>query len=165
MPSVVLDASAVLALLRQERGWETVAAVIDGSAISAVNYSEVISKMVERGGHLERVVAEAEGRWPEYPLALLEIGRKNNLLVPGMSLPGPRELWDNARTALPDVPARVLFAFGQSELSPEAKANLLQVGDEAEQREILKQEYFKKYPHELQRLRRLDRRPPNLNKP
>lgn len=109
---------------------------------------------------------EVEGRWPDYPLALLDLARKNNQTVPGMSLPGPRELWDSARTALPDVPNRVLAALDKSELSPEAKASLLSVGDDmAERREILKEEYFKKYPQELQRLRRLDHRGPNFNKP
>ena len=43
-----------------------------------------------------------------------------NQAVPGMSLPGPRELWDSARTALPDLPDRVLSAFAGTELSASA---------------------------------------------
>jgi PIN domain nuclease of toxin-antitoxin system len=48
MSEVVLDASAVLALLVGEPGWEAVAGVVSGATISAVNLSEVIAKLVER---------------------------------------------------------------------------------------------------------------------
>ena len=48
MSEVVLDASAVLALLAAEEGWENVAAVVSGAAISAVNLSEVVAKLAER---------------------------------------------------------------------------------------------------------------------
>ena len=46
---VVLDASALLALMRAERGADRVAAVIDGAAIGAVNLAEVVSKFVREG--------------------------------------------------------------------------------------------------------------------
>jgi ribonuclease VapC len=49
MPSAVLDASAVLAVLNAETGAEIVLAALDDAALSAVNYAEVISKLVERG--------------------------------------------------------------------------------------------------------------------
>lgn len=49
MNRVVLDASALLALLRAEPGGEEVAESIPGAAISAVNLSEVVSKLMERG--------------------------------------------------------------------------------------------------------------------
>lgn len=48
MASVVLDASALLALLNAERGSEAVAATLPGAAISAVNLSEVVGKLAER---------------------------------------------------------------------------------------------------------------------
>lgn len=47
MSKVVLDASALLAVLRAERGRERVEAVLEGAAIGAVNLSEVIAKLVE----------------------------------------------------------------------------------------------------------------------
>ena len=53
----VLDASALLCLLIGEEGSERVAAVFDDSIISAVNYSEVVAKIVERGGSLGMVEA------------------------------------------------------------------------------------------------------------
>jgi ribonuclease VapC len=44
---VVLDASALLALLQNEPGAERVAALLSGSVISAVNLSEVVDKLVD----------------------------------------------------------------------------------------------------------------------
>ena len=50
MTSVVLDASAVLAFVNGEPGGELVAPKLLGGLMSAVNYSEVLKKSVERGG-------------------------------------------------------------------------------------------------------------------
>jgi hypothetical protein len=52
-----------------------------------------------------------EGRWPEYPLQLLRLARKHQMVIPGMSLPGPPELWASAAVALfrlPDEERQVL---------------------------------------------------------
>jgi ribonuclease VapC len=46
---IVLDASALMAVLREEAGAAAVEAVLDHAAISAVNLSEVQAKLVERG--------------------------------------------------------------------------------------------------------------------
>jgi PIN domain nuclease of toxin-antitoxin system len=46
---VVVDASAVLALLNQETGSEEILQLIDNAAISSVNLSEVIAKLAEAG--------------------------------------------------------------------------------------------------------------------
>jgi ribonuclease VapC len=46
---IVLDASALMAVLREEPGAQAVEAVLDAAAISAVNLSEVQAKLVERG--------------------------------------------------------------------------------------------------------------------
>ncbi len=53
----VLDASALMSLIMGETGAERVEAVLGEAAISAVNYSEVVAKIVERGGTIEVVVA------------------------------------------------------------------------------------------------------------
>jgi ribonuclease VapC len=45
-----LDASALLCLLNQEEGQDRVRSALAEAAISAVNYSEVVAKLVERGG-------------------------------------------------------------------------------------------------------------------
>ena len=55
MSSGVLDASALLALFHREPGWDSVAASLEGVAISAVNLAEVATRMLERGLLNERV--------------------------------------------------------------------------------------------------------------
>jgi PIN domain nuclease of toxin-antitoxin system len=45
----VLDASSLLALLHGERGAETVEPLVEGSAISTVNWSEVHQRSIARG--------------------------------------------------------------------------------------------------------------------
>ncbi|GAB3505366.1 type II toxin-antitoxin system VapC family toxin [Amycolatopsis cihanbeyliensis] len=47
--TAVLDASAMLALLRTEPGHEQVAQLLPGSVISAINYSEVVQKLTQLG--------------------------------------------------------------------------------------------------------------------
>jgi ribonuclease VapC len=58
---VVLDASAVLALLKREPGAERVRAVLDRAIIGSVNAAEVQSKLVDLG--LSRDAAEARIRF------------------------------------------------------------------------------------------------------
>jgi len=48
-PPAVLDASALLALLQNEPGAEVVAARLPQCVMSAVNLSEVVAKLVDRG--------------------------------------------------------------------------------------------------------------------
>jgi ribonuclease VapC len=50
MASAVLDSSAVLAVLNAEPGADLVIAALDDALLSTVNYAEVVSKIVERGG-------------------------------------------------------------------------------------------------------------------
>jgi ribonuclease VapC len=45
----VLDASAILAAYLNERGGEAVLEIVEGSLVSAVNYSEVLSKALDQG--------------------------------------------------------------------------------------------------------------------
>lgn len=54
--SCVLDASAVIALFRREPGWEDVLKRLPGAALSTVNASEVIHKLVEKGVPLETAI-------------------------------------------------------------------------------------------------------------
>jgi PIN domain nuclease of toxin-antitoxin system len=58
VPEVVLDASALLALLNREPGAELVAAALPGAAVSAVNLSEVVVKLAE-AGMPEKAIREA----------------------------------------------------------------------------------------------------------
>jgi len=51
--SVVVDALAVLAIMHGEEGHEKARHYLVGAAISAVNYSEVLKKAIERGSDLQ----------------------------------------------------------------------------------------------------------------
>jgi ribonuclease VapC len=49
MASAVFDSSAILAMINGERGGELVATMIKGGLVSAINYAEVVTKLVDRG--------------------------------------------------------------------------------------------------------------------
>jgi len=54
----VLDSSAVLCYLKQERGYEKVSEAIQiGASISTVNFSEVLTKVVEKGVDMDEVAS------------------------------------------------------------------------------------------------------------
>ena len=59
--SVVLDASAVLALILREPGQDRVAALLDGAVVNAVNMAEVYSTCGDRGLDVSIVGALAAG--------------------------------------------------------------------------------------------------------
>ncbi len=68
--------------------------------------------------------------------------------------------------ALPFVPKQVLLAFARKELTPDERAGLhLGSADETEQLEIIKEEYFRRNPQELQHWRRLEKRMKDGGKP
>jgi PIN domain nuclease of toxin-antitoxin system len=68
MAEAVLDASALLAFLRNEPGADKVAAVLTRCCISAVNLAETISKMVEHGKPLDQVSYQIDRlQIPEIP--------------------------------------------------------------------------------------------------
>jgi hypothetical protein len=97
-----------------------------------------------------------EGQWPAYPKLLHELAKKYKLVIPGMSLPGPAELWERARTAaLPEVPDHELRAF-VGELSHEDMRKLNLSPQDPSSRDRIRQEYFRRHPSELKRLHDLD---------
>ena len=57
MSEVVLDASAVIALINKEPGADVVDAVLDDAVISAVNLSEVIAVLIDAGFEFDRAQA------------------------------------------------------------------------------------------------------------
>lgn len=57
MSGVVLDASAILALLKGERGAAKVAAVIADASVCAINQAEVVSRYVHLGAPLDDIRA------------------------------------------------------------------------------------------------------------
>jgi PIN domain nuclease of toxin-antitoxin system len=56
----VLDASALIAFLRDEPGADKVAAVLTEACISAVNLSEILGKLVEYGKPLDEIAYQIE---------------------------------------------------------------------------------------------------------
>ena len=52
---VVLDSSAVLALINGEPGGTAVADALPGATISTVNLAEVLNKLIDRGGSHEKI--------------------------------------------------------------------------------------------------------------
>lgn len=54
MNKVVLDASAILAVFFLEDGKQVVEPVLYGASVSAVNYSEVLKKAVEKRGSIQQ---------------------------------------------------------------------------------------------------------------
>lgn len=58
--TVVLDTSAILAMLWGEPGGERVEAVIDNALVCSVNHAELVAKLVDRGanaGQIDEVLA------------------------------------------------------------------------------------------------------------
>jgi ribonuclease VapC len=58
--TAVIDASAFIALLEQEPGWERVAEAVDGAYMVAANYSEMVGHYAERGMPIEEIHALLE---------------------------------------------------------------------------------------------------------
>lgn len=58
MSRVVLDASAVLAVLQNEPGAEKVLARLPEAVISAVNFAEVVSKLPRAGSDLSQILPD-----------------------------------------------------------------------------------------------------------
>ena len=57
----MLDASALLALVQSEPGADVVAEAIEDAVISAVNFSEVVSKLADKGYPRETIEEELRG--------------------------------------------------------------------------------------------------------
>lgn len=67
--NVVLDSSAVLAAINGEAGAERVEDALPGGAISAANFSEVLSKLVDKGHDDGEAVAALDA----LPLTVLPV--------------------------------------------------------------------------------------------
>ncbi len=44
----------------------------------------------------------AQGKWPDYPFAVIELAKGKNLRVPGTVLPGSKEFWDKVKAVPAD---------------------------------------------------------------
>ncbi|HMC67127.1 MAG TPA: hypothetical protein VKI65_19480, partial [Gemmataceae bacterium] len=104
------------------------------------------------------------GNWPLYPRTLFELAYKHHLTLPGqfavVSLPGSREQWEKYRVRpvasadrLPEPPERLLREFALRESADRDQAAVEALLADPVARERLKQEFFKKHPEVLERLR------------
>jgi PIN domain nuclease of toxin-antitoxin system len=103
---IVLDASALLALINHEPGWEVVARAAAGedATISAVNYSEVLQKSARVG-----ITAEViDGALDELAITVTPFGRLDARLAASFYRHG-------SNLSLAD---RVCLALGRSVSSP-----------------------------------------------
>ena len=87
MPNAILDASALLALLLGEAGAESVLPYLNGSGISAVNYSEVLARSAALCGSLE----EAKRRVDRQDVEVIDFDADQAALVASL-LPATRFL-------------------------------------------------------------------------
>jgi PIN domain nuclease of toxin-antitoxin system len=73
----ILDASAILAYLQNEKGKEKVEAVLETSAISRINVTEVLTKLIEKGMSLN----EAKEAFDNLDLQIVEFDENQSLKV------------------------------------------------------------------------------------
>jgi PIN domain nuclease of toxin-antitoxin system len=107
---VVLDASALLALLNSEPGADQVAAALSGATISAVNLSEVVAKLAEAEMSEEAIREAVQGLPMEVVAFDQEQAYEAGLLRPptrgaGLSLGDRACLALARRLALPSLTA------------------------------------------------------------
>jgi hypothetical protein len=110
----------------------------------------------ERRAELHRL----EGKWPEYPKQLLKLARDRSLIVPGMSLPGPIEMWEAARlAAVSEASDRQLDQIVHEELTPKERAAIkFHPGDPKQTREKVMR-FLKQMSDEHNKRRRPPGRP------
>ncbi len=107
---------------------------------------------------------KAEGKWPAYPRAVQHLASAHSLPVPGMGLPGPRDIWQSFRRKsatkqdfLPELTDRVMLDFANRELTQEERAALPSMSlSDPQTREEWKRAYFVHHPEILKQLKRQD---------
>ena len=99
MKETVLDATALLALLQEEPGAETVAEAIPQSSISAINLAEVVGKLVDAGMPEEAVRTALAGLGIEVIPFDEDLAYRTGLLRP-LTSPYGLSLGDRACLAL-----------------------------------------------------------------
>ena len=104
--SAVVDASALLAWLHDEPGAECVAAVLDGALVSAVNWSEVVQKLLQRGADIEGMDAD-----------VVELGVTIEPFTAAHADVGAR-LWAKTRKAGLSLADRACLALAQDRALP-----------------------------------------------
>jgi len=114
----------------------------------------------------KEILARAEGKWPQFPQALVQLSTKRGLAIPGMTLPGPHEMWNRFRIMLtfnaeplPEVPDETLLEFVRKGMTQEERATLYSysLADPAS-REQARRLFYERNPTELERRRQADQK-------
>jgi hypothetical protein len=126
----------------------------------------------------ERLLIEAEGKWPEYPEMIQKLAQAHNLRAPWFTLPGNRERWDAYRAGpqptvqgFPELPKYKLRDFAFFDLDDldrikfKNEIDRIRSKNDTEAWAYLVDLYFESYPNELTRLRRIDREKQGLKGP
>ena len=71
----ILDASAVLTVLQNEKGQENVVPILETSAISRVNVTEILTKLIEKGMSSD----EAQEVFDNLDLQVIEFDKNQSL--------------------------------------------------------------------------------------
>jgi PIN domain nuclease of toxin-antitoxin system len=108
--TAVLDASAVLALYFEEPGADRVRSALPGACLSSVNYTETISKCLDRGQGIDTALRKIAAIGVEIVAYDTELARRAGELRPltrrlGLSLADRACLALAAREALPVLTA------------------------------------------------------------
>ena len=104
--SLILDASALLALLHEEPGAETVEQGLDGALVSAVNWSEVVQKSMKR---------QADVSWMRE--GFIEVGVVFEPFTPAQAELAAH-LWDKTRRYKLSLADRACLALAMERKAP-----------------------------------------------
>ncbi len=97
----------------------------------------------------KKQLEQAEGQWPDYHRTMMKLAHEHGMSVPGMSLPGAPEFWDQLSTSLPDESDHLLLEFAAKMPDRDLAAMQFSLTDRA-RRERLKEEYYQHNPDRLQ---------------
>ena len=117
-----------------------------------------------------RLLLDAEGKWPEYPETIQKLAAAHNLQVPWFVLPGASERWDVYRAGrpptvpgFPELPKYKLRDFVYFDLDDLDRVKFKNELDRTRTKfdqhawTYLVTSYFQRYPSELAWLRQIDR--------
>jgi hypothetical protein len=97
----------------------------------------------------KKQLEQAEGQWPDYHRTMMKLAREHGMAVPGMSLPGAPEFWDQLATSLPDESDHLLLEFAAKLADRDLAGMQFSLTDRI-RRERLKEEYYHRNPDRLQ---------------
>ena len=60
---------------------------------------DFIDKELRTDAAAAKKLDEAQGKWPEYPQAVMQLAKEKKQRVPGTFLPGSKEFWERAKAA------------------------------------------------------------------